>query len=67
MSAKARAWPIDQQADWELRDLRTKLETTLATLPDKSPDHTVYTGRLNDVVTEQEVRRVNRNAPRDDE
>jgi hypothetical protein len=66
-TTKARVWPIDQQADWELRDLRTKLETKLATLPAISPDHTVYAGRLAEIVTEQEARSAARNAPWDDD
>jgi hypothetical protein len=66
-TTKARVWPIDQRTDFELRDLRAELETKLATLPAQSPDHTVFSGRLTEVVTEQESRRAARNAPWDDD
>jgi hypothetical protein len=57
MKVKEPDWPPGQQADWELRQYRERLETALPTLPAGSSAHADHAGRLKQVLGEQESRR----------
>jgi hypothetical protein len=56
-------WPVDELVTWELREYRAKLESAVAALPDQSPDRTLYSGRLNEVISEQEARAATTGVP----
>jgi hypothetical protein len=57
VKVKAPKWPPGQQADFELRQYRERLETALPTLVAGSLDYADHERRLNAVLDEQAARR----------
>jgi hypothetical protein len=63
MTVKKPRWSVAELVTWELRDYRAKLESAVAALPAQSADHALYSGRLTEVITEQEARSVTTGIP----
>jgi hypothetical protein len=57
VKVKSSKWPPGQQADWELRQYRERLETALPTLAAGSAEYFDHERRLNAVLNEQAARR----------
>jgi hypothetical protein len=56
MKVKEPKWRVGQQADWELRQYRERLENALPTLPVGSDPYADHADRRKQVASEQESR-----------